>query len=457
MVLVLLIELVVVITLVVTSRRRLADCLPAFCFFLVLMPYESRLVIPGLFDLSTERVALLTLLVLFLVRGERVGGSVPLKGLMFAHVSWVLCSTFYSLSVMTSTKQLIAQVLEYYLLYYLLIKIIPDQQTIRKIVYAMILAMGLCCIFGLFEAYASWSILSIFPSNLWTTYDRADPLYIEWGRGLRIRSTFPHPILLGDALAMCIPLALYSLGVWKGRWHRLGLWLAIVLMCWGVYKTSSRGPWIATGFSCVLLFFLVQGRTRKYLGTIGLIALVVLLARPGIRETIVNIFQATLDSSSPVGTSYEYRGALWDAVTNAVGKEPLRFLLGYGLGTFRVLGLQITFTHETSRWYTCDNMWAGFLYETGYVGLLLVGILLFKPLLMTLRNFLSLPRPEKYFSGLLFIALGAYYFLLLSVAGYGWGQQGFIAWILISLSVVYPRLVRRDREVSSAVPAKVEA
>jgi hypothetical protein len=46
----------------------------------------------------------------------------------------------------------------------------------------------------------------------------------------------------------------------------------------------------------------------------------------------------------------------------------------------------------------------------------------------------------------LFIVLAAFYFMLLSVAGYSWGQQGFISWILISLSVVYPRVAMRERQ-----------
>jgi O-antigen ligase len=178
----------------------------------------------------------------------------------------------------------------------------------------------------------------------------------------------------------------------------------------------------------------------------AVLSLMVVVARPGIRDTIVGLYQSTQDSTSPVGSSYEYRHALTDAVTSAVAKEPGRAILGYGLGTFRELGLQINFLHSVQRWYTCDNNWAAFLYETGYVGLVIIAMLLFKPLLMTLKSYQRLPRPERYFSGVLFIVLAAFYFMLLSVAGYSWGQQGFIAWILISLSVVYPRVAMRDRQ-----------
>lgn len=441
------IDLVVIVSLITASRHRLEDALPVFGFVLVLVPFESRLVIPGLFDLTTERVALFTLFVLYAIRpGSSRRTGFPLKRLMLLHVVCVLCSTAYSISVMTSVKLLIAQILEYYVFFYIAVKTTSDVRTIYKTLYAMAIALGICCFLGLFEAYATWSILSVFPSNLWTTYDSTHgPLYIEWGRGLRVRSTFPHPILFGDALAMFIPVTLYLLSTWQRGRQRLMLWACLILMFWGIYKTSSRGPWIATGISCVFLFVLVHNRVRKYLSAVAVLVILALVARPGIWQTIVNLYDATQDLSNPVGTSYEYRHALMDAVTQAVQKEPGRALLGYGLGTFRERGLEIDFQNVVRRWYTCDNNWAGFLYETGYVGLLLIALLLFRPLLMTMQSYRRLPRPEKYLSGLFFISLAAFYFDLMSVAGYNWGQQGFMAWILISLSVVYPGVVLRDR------------
>ncbi len=464
MTVVLLIDAIVVIGLIVASRRRLEDALPLFCFFLVLMPLESRFVIPGLFDLGTDRVAILTLLILFFLRGKRAkNSSIPLKRLMYLHIAWAICSTLYSLSVATSVKQLIGQVIEYYLLYYILLRVISNTRTMYKILYTMMIAMGICSILGLLEAYASWSVLTIFPSNLWNTYGRVDPLYIEWGRGLRIRSTFPHPILFGDALAMSIPITLYLLSIRREPWHRFVLWVTLLLMFWAIYKTSSRGPWLAVGMSSVLLFLLVRNRVRRYLTVIGLLVVMVLVTRPGVWHTIANLYESTQDTASPVGSSYEYRHALNQAIRVAVAKDPGRTMLGYGLGTFREKGLDIDFLGTVKHWYTCDDNWAVFLYETGYGGLFIIGALLIWPLLMTVRNFQRLPRPEKYLSGVFFISLTAFYFMLLSVAGYSWGQQGFMAWIFISLSVAYPRIVARERRenamlktplnVALAVPA----
>ena len=71
MLVVFIIDLIVVLSLIVAGRRRVEAALPLFCFYLVVMPHESRFVISGLFDLSTERVAILTVLALFVASRER--------------------------------------------------------------------------------------------------------------------------------------------------------------------------------------------------------------------------------------------------------------------------------------------------------------------------------------------------------------------------------------------------
>jgi hypothetical protein len=63
---------------------------------------------------------------------------------------------------------------------------------------------------------------------------------------------------------------------------------------------------------------------------------------------------------------------------------------------------------------------------------------------ITFRNFWQLPPPESDLCAVLFISLSGFYFLLLSVAGYSWGQQGYMAWILISISVSYSQIALQD-------------
>jgi hypothetical protein len=448
MIIILTLQLAIVVSLIWAARQSLENALPVFAFFVVLMPLESRLVIPGVCDFNTMRLSLMTLLVLYLVKREpSTQDTIPLKWLMLLNVAWAICSTVFSLSLVTSIKQMISQVLEYYLLYFLFVRITTKLQTLYSILYAVVMAMGLCCVFSLFEAYDHWSILRIFPSNLWITYDGGhDPLYIEWGRGLRVRSTFPHPILFGDALAVTIPIALFLLSIWEKGRQRLMLSVSLLLMIWAIYKTSSRGPWIALGMCCCLLFLLANGRVRKYLLITAVAAGLIVVCRPGIWETIAGLYQSSTDATSPVGASYLYRDILSQTIQQVVDKDATRLVFGYGLGTFRELGLEITFLNVTQRWYTCDDNWALFIYELGYGGLLITSCLLFGPIWIAIRNFRLLPRPENRLSGVLLTSLLGFYFLLLSVAGYSWGQQGYLNWILISIVVCHSRLAFQVEE-----------
>ncbi len=249
---------------------------------------------------------------------------------------------------------------------------------------------------------------------------------------------------------MSIPITLYLISIWRNKRQRQLLWLSLFLMFWAIYKTESRGPWLATAMCSLLLFFMVKKRVRRYLIVLAVLAGIAVLSRPGVLDTIYALYQATTDPNQPVGTSYLYRHTLNVTIRHAVAETPGRALLGYGLGTFRQLGLEITFLDQTRRWYTCDNNWALFLYETGYVGLVLIGALLFSAALFALRTRWIFREQEGAMSGVFFVCLVGFYFLMLSVAAYSWGQQGYMSWILISLAVSHRRILLRERALEKS-------
>jgi hypothetical protein len=452
--LVLAIDLIVVFTLVsVAARKGLEQALPYFVFFVVLLPEESRIRLEGAFDLYTHRVALATLLVLFFVYRKRSKIRViPLTNLIYLHIAWATTSTLFSIVAMTSVKQLLAQLVEYYVFYYIILKTVTDTRSISKIIYAMIGAMSLCCIFGLLEIYARWSVLSIFPAELQLTYGSGDTLYSEmFDRGIRARSTFPHPIHFGGALAMTIPLAVYMVTSSKSWVKKMFLNVALLLMFWSLYKTGSRGPWLAAAFAMGILAVAAESRIRKRIITVAVLASAVMIVRPGIADTLWNMYRATMDPSSMMGSSFQYRPVLLHTVMKTLNENPERALLGFGLGSFRERGLILEMPGiETHRWYTCDSTWILFAYETGYVGFLILATLLLKPASMALSSFRKVPNSSPHFSLAFFSSLAAFYVVMISVAIYGWGQNGYMLWTVIALSVAYP-ILKKDELHRSAV------
>ena len=118
---------------------------------------------------------------------------------------------------------------------------------------------------------------------------------------------------------------------------------------------------------------------------------------------------------------------------------------------------------DTHRWYTCDSSWILFWYETGYVGLAILTTLLLRPAVLALRSFRRLPRTDRYFALVLLSSMVSFYVVMISVASYGWGQNGLMLWAIIALSVAYGILkkdqLRRPRSplVESPVLAKESA
>src|SRR3954454_11303104 len=107
MTLVVIIDLVIVLTLVtITMRKGLEQALPCFVFCAVLLPQESRIEVG--FDLSSTRLAIATMLALFIAcRKPPIMRQSPLKKLIISHICFIVASTAFSIVFITSVKQLL--------------------------------------------------------------------------------------------------------------------------------------------------------------------------------------------------------------------------------------------------------------------------------------------------------------------------------------------------------------
>src|SRR5579883_2716726 len=163
MILVGIIDLATIIGLIAlaNSGGGVERALPFATFLMTLIPIESLLPL-GFFTLTTHRVIVGTLMVLYLIQPSRKPSNkmpLPLKGLIFLHIVWSVISTANSIVPEMSIKKLLSVVLEYYLLYFIFWKSISKVQTIHKLLMAIVLAMIACCVWGTFEAYLGCDIL----------------------------------------------------------------------------------------------------------------------------------------------------------------------------------------------------------------------------------------------------------------------------------------------------------
>jgi hypothetical protein len=443
-----LIDVVAVATLlIIGARRGLEQALPVAAFILVLVPRDAAIQLPGLFDLTTQRIVLVVLTVLYLLlpakKSESTRFATPLKWLIVFHLAWCCLSTANSIVPAMSLKKMVSEVLEYYLLYYVFFRTIKTTRTIDRILFGVVTAVIVSSVFGVIEAYRGWSVMEWFPTvshhfDGWTVAGEFS------GRDQRVASTFANPILFGAALTMAIVLTLYLLRRASESKKRIFLWGGLLLMFLSIYKTSSRGPWLGLVLSLGLILLFEKGRVRRYLVAIGILTTTVLVMRPGVLGTIGNIYYATFDPTSPLGSSYEYRYVLRDLAVKAVSKDVTRALWGYGMESFYYLGLQGNLYGKPYRFLSCDSSWIELLVETGYVGLLIAATLLFRPAWSVWRDFRRASERSRYISLYLLIAMAGYYFMMLGAAMYAWGQTAYMLWIVISVSLAHIKLRKRD-------------
>src|SRR5258708_17530128 len=163
------IDIVAVAVLVaIAVRRGVEQVLPAAAFILVLIPRDAALALLCLFDLTSQRVVLLALIVLYFLfpakdpRSSRF--DTPLKWLIIAHIVWCLISTAISIVPLMSLKKMISEVFEYYLLYYIFFRTIRDVRTINRILFGIVIVIIVSSVFGAIDVYRDWSLMQWFPA-----------------------------------------------------------------------------------------------------------------------------------------------------------------------------------------------------------------------------------------------------------------------------------------------------
>lgn len=456
--------LVVAILAGISLTKGLERALPFFVFVVVFFPEESMIRIPGLFNLDTRRVAITALFALYLFlpdlsrQREPARAKTPLRFLLAAACLWALISTLASVVPLVSLKQMLSQVVEYYLLYYILVRTISGVQTLNKILGAMVLAVCLASAFGSYEAYTGWNVTAQWFPTLQHFFNKGN---VDISRGYRVSSTFDNYSLFGAAIAFEIVEAFYLLPLIKGGMRKALLWIGMLLMFLSIYKTTSRGPWLALIIGFAMLTFFCRRKTRRSMAAIAGLTVAVLVIRPGVWQTVKDQYLATWGVSASQddveASSYEYRYALMDIGAEALARDPIRQVWGYGLGSWYYLDLHGPFgTNPDYHFLSCDNAWVELMTESGYVGLFLTAILLLVPAWRTFKDVWKLPKPDNYLSWVLFINMIQYFFMMTNVAIYSWGQTGYMLWMWIAMAMVYKRVLDGERSCRGSEARRAE-
>ena len=189
----------------------------------------------------------------------------------------------------------------------------------------------------------------------------AGPVLIPDARGARVLGSSQHPIAMGVALVMLVPLAVYRAFTTGGRLA----WAAAALMVMGAMGTISRTAIVALAATALTMIVLKPRQMKRMWPAIIPGLLLVHVAMPGTLGTIRAAFfpksgLIAQQSAAPVGSGR--LATLKPALRKEFLPDPL---IGEGFGT-RVTTADNAVPVPNAP--ILDDEWLGILLETGAAG-----------------------------------------------------------------------------------------
>lgn len=364
------------------------------------------------------------------VRVRRSRFEVPLGLLLSATVASIAVNGARVSEVQTTVLKSFTFFLSFFIVFYLIVSVVRSRSVLDQLVKTLVGGGAVVAVLAVIEARTGFTpftrLHQVFP------FLTPEPSFGgELGRGAAVRAYGPaeHPIALGAALVMLVPLAIYVVRTASARW-----WLATAALVVGILATVSRTG-VVMLFVVGLIFLALRPReTRRLWPALVPLLVVTHFAVPG---TLGSIKQAFL----PEGGLVEEQRGLEGSCTSAgrvadlgptlaeVANKPF---LGHGFGTRIVTG-------EDSNACILDNQWLGNLVDVGAFGTL-AWLLLF---LAVLRRLGSAAKKDDSPRGWLLVAVvagvAAYAVGMFTFDALGFTQVTFLLFVLLGIGAAAAR------------------
>jgi hypothetical protein len=419
-------------------RRDFVKGLAYAVFLFVSMTTFLRIELPGaLPQLTIHRLILISLFVFwFSNKDSRAGiGKPPLLPFLgFWGLANLISLFLTDAEFVKSLKRFLDYTLEVYAFYFLVASSLRTGEEARKIVKAAFLGLTAVAFLAIVERRTGFNPVKSYLSQ------GADGSEIAPG----IQATYQHRILLGTAMAMGWPLA-FCLMDWRdlfGRSRNLWFWIASSMMLASCYFSNSRGPWLAAVLGCGLMWVLGSWGIRKRLLVVACVGFLVVLAKPGVVETLGDRASSTSDSDSFKGGTFRYRLELWNVAWSEITKSPLRLLFGYGpgAGADADLDWELSYRGKTMQISSWDNHFAYDLYQSGCVGFIATAALYGYLVVSLFRFWRAAAQPLKDRLACLFASACGMVFMMTNVLIFS-KQLDYLFWSIVACGYVLGRAV----------------
>lgn len=309
-------------------------------------------------------VALFWVMALLIDRRIRLRRTGLIDAPLAAFVLAILASELVNLGRVSAVEPNLVKKLLFFASYivviYLVASVLSTYADIEIILRVLVAGAAVVAIFALIESRTG--------ANPFHDLERIIPVLDESGereqlqRGaVRAVGSAQHPIALGAALVLVIPLSL-ALAVAR---RQLRWWLALAALTLGAFGTVSRTPLVMLAVIALVFLWLRPRQTRRFLW-VAFVPMIVAVhfALPGtlgaFRKSFTTEQLVTVSKESDVGSGR--LATLGPALHNEFTPNPL---LGEGFGT------RVTTPDEYIKEPNApilDDQWLGILLETGILG-----------------------------------------------------------------------------------------
>jgi len=337
--------------------------LAAFVLYLPL-EYVIRDVLPAAFIASIwEEMFILDAVVLVLWRRalrqtQTTGRETPLDGylILFMAVGLLLMSAVnpYPAVALAGYRA----VVEYLVWFFIIIRLIEDDEDFKVVYYTFIGMGALLCLHGIYQYVIAVPIPSSWVSQT------------EMGVRTRVFSLTGSPNIFGSLIVMIAPMAAAMIYYCRKTYAKLFFIAVTGMMCLCLLFTFSRGAWVGIVVA-VILFSLYTDRRLLSLMVAAIAG--VLIFVPSITSRLTYLFTSDYAEASAVGG----RALRWE--TGRMLLTENNPWLGFGLGRFGgavAMNNQILDETEEFSYFYMDNYYLKTMVEMGYIGIIFFVLLI---------------------------------------------------------------------------------
>ncbi len=332
--------------------------------------------------------------------------------------------------------------LSYFIVFYLIVSVVRTRKQVDFLVRLLVGGAAIISVFGVIEFNTGYNIFNHLQSFIPLLRSSGPPIIPDRSGRLRVYASAQHPIALGAAMVLLLPLALYLARTsGKRRW-----WVAMALVLMGSLSTLSR---TATLMLIVVVVTLLRLRPelKRFWPAIIPIAAVIHVALPNTLGAMINSFAP---KGGLIAEQKERGGHGSGRIANlALGIKAAKDhpLIGVGFGTRVIDGPKANAN-------IIDDQWLGTLLETGFLGIV-AWIWLFGT---AYRRLAARARMDTTERGWLLSAIAAAVLSfpvgMLTYDAFSFTQVTFFLYILLAFgSVLLVDGEREDREAADAAAA----